>query len=47
MDLALDNLDGWYAIKPNQPTNKKFSQWEKTVDWVNFTHLALIKAEPY
>ena len=26
MDLALNNLKGWYAIKPKQPTNQPTNQ---------------------
>ena len=36
MDLALNNLKGWYAIKSNQPTNQPTNQ--------NFqSHLLLLK----
>ena len=34
-DFALDNLQGWYTIKPNQPTN----QWTN----LNTIDLAIIK----
>ena len=27
MDLALNTYKGWYAIKPNQPTNQKLNNF--------------------
>ena len=37
MDLALNNLQSWYAIKPNQLTNQQISfrfsfYWRTTID---------------
>ena len=33
MDLALLTYKGWYAMKPNQPTNQTSNQRKDSIDW--------------